>query len=328
MWFRNIFRAKQSGNGVRQRVVQNLRRPNASAARAANDALFDESFLRRLERLSLQAQRTLRGNPSGGQHPSRWQLPASVFSDHRPYSSGDDLRYVDWNAYARHGHILLKLGEAEQDVNIHLLLDCSRSMAWGQPPKFRSAQRLAAALGYLALAHSDRLNIVPFGAAALRPFGPAQGKGRLVELLRYIEAIPAQQQTDLSRVLKQHARAHSRGGLLVLLSDLLTSDGLAEGLRELQPPRWQVLVIHLLDPRELRPDLQGPLELEDSETGQRLELTLDNDILAAYQRNMTAWQERIAGICARRGAAYARIMTNWPLEEKVVPYLRARQLLK
>lgn len=312
MWFRDIFRRKSS----------------APAA-----PLFDEVFLRRLERLSLQAQRTLRGNPSSGEHLSRQQIPATILSDHRPYTSGDDLRYVDWNAYARQEHVLVKLGEAEQDVHVHLLLDTSGSMAWGDPPRLRAAQRLVAALGYLALAHSDRLRIAPFDAALGRNFGPAQGKARLSEMLRFVGGVPAPvrgvegERSRLKQVLGRYAQTHPQGGVLALCSDLLLPDGLAEGLQMLPPPRWQVVVLHLLDPRDLKPDLQGPLELEDSETGRRMPLTLDAPTLAAYARNVEQWQSAIGAACARRGATYARILTSWPLEKQVVPYLRVRRIL-
>lgn len=296
--------------------------------RAPNDAaLFDEAFLRRLERLSLQAQRGLRGNPSGGEHLSRRQIPTTIFSDHRQYSAGDDYRAIDWNAYARQEQLFVKLGEVEQDVGVHLLLDVSRSMAWGDPPKLRAAQQLAAALGYLALAHSDRLRIAPFDAALLPSFGPAQGKRRAVEMLRFVEGQQPRGQTELARILSAYAAASGQGGLLAICSDLLAPEGLEAGLRALPPPRWQVLVLHLIDRRELQPDLRGPLELEDAETGQRLPLTLDAATLDAYRRNVAAWQERIAEICARRGATYARVMTDWPIERAVTPYLRARRIL-
>jgi uncharacterized protein (DUF58 family) len=306
MWFKNIF----------------SRRDSPSVA-----PLFDEAFLRRLERLSLQAQRTLRGAPAG-EHPSRQQLPTTIFSDHRPYSAGDDYRYVDWNAYAHQEQMYIKLGEVEQDVGIHIMLDVSRSMAWGSPPKLHAAKRLAAALGYLALAHNDRLRVVPFGSGLLRPFGPAQGKRRVVELLRFVEGLQSTEQTAAARALRAYATTNSQGGLLALVSDLLTAEGLEEGLRALPPPRWQVLVLHMLDRRELHPDLSGPLELEDAETGQRLALTLDTAEIAAYRRNIAAWQESIGDACARRGVAYAQVLTDWPLERMVVPYLRARRILR
>lgn len=310
MWFKNIFRQK-----------------NKSRARAKVKPLFDEQFLRRLERMSLQAQRTLRGNPSGGEHLSRQQILTTIFNDHRPYVRGDDVRYVDWNAYARQGHMLVKLGEAEQNVDVHLLLDTSHSMTWGQPPKLYAAQQLVGALGYLSLTQSDRVSIVPFGSSMLPPFGPVQGKARVVEMLRYITTVASQQQTSLSVVLKRYAQTHPRGGMLVLCSDLLASEGLDDGLRALPPPRWQVLIFHVLDPRELRPEIQGPLELEDIETGQRLPLTLDTITLATYRRRVQQWQEHLARVCAQRGASYTRILTTWPLEQKIVPYLRTRRLL-
>jgi uncharacterized protein (DUF58 family) len=303
MWFKGIFNRKTSVDPA---------------------ALFDEAFLRRLERMGLQAQRTLRGHPAGGEHLSLNRLPTAIFSDHRPYSPGDDFRHIDWNAYAHHQEIVVKLGEVEQSVGVHVLLDVSRSMV----PKLRAAQRLAAALGYLALAHNDRLSVVPFGVAPQPAFGPTQGKGRLIEMMKFIERLRPDQPTALARALMTYARSHERGGLLVICSDLLAPEGLEQALRALPPPRWQTLVLHLLDQRELRPDLSGPIELEDAETGQRLPITLDAATLAAYRRNVAEWQERMAATCARRGATYAQVLAHWPLEQQVVPYLRARRILE
>ena len=97
--------------------------------------------------------------------------------------------------------------------------------------------------------------------------------------------------------------------------------------RPLTPPRWQTLVLHLLDRRDLQPELHGPLELEDSETGQHLALTLDDATLASYRRRVAEWREGLARACARRGATYAPLMSHWPLEQQVVPFLRARRVL-
>lgn len=308
MWFKNIFnKARRGGQATR---------------------LFDEAFLRRLEQLNLQAQRTLRGHPSSGEHLSRRQLPTTIFSDHRPYSTGDDYRYVDWNAYAHQDQLFVKLGEVEQSIHVHILLDISRSMAWGDPQKLRVAQQLVAAMGYLALAHTDHLRVAPFGAAPLQPFGIARSKGRLLDLLRFIERLQADQPTELARALIAYANTYGQGGLVVICSDLLAPDGLEAGLRALSPPRWQTLVLHILDRRELQPDLSGPLELEDAETGRRLQLTLDGPALAAYRQHVTTWQESVAAVCARYGATYAHILTDWPIERAVIPYLRTRRILQ
>lgn len=304
-----------------------LRRANQPAAA---EPLFDEAFLRRLERLSLQMQRTIRGRPIGGEHLSRQKLPAIIFSDHRPYSAGDDYRYIDWNAYAHQEDIFVKMGEVEQHVAVHVLLDISRSMHWDQGQKLRTAQRLAAAIGYLTLAHNDRLHVTPFGeTAAPRSFGPAQGKGRLIDLLRFLQEQPAEQRTTISKVVADYARRYAeRGGLAVICSDLLAPEMLDEGLRLMTPPAWQTLVLHVLDPRELNPDLLGALELEDAETGRRLLLTVDTDAAQEYRQRVRTWQEQIAQTCARWGATYAPILTNWPMEQQVVPYLRVRRILE
>ncbi|GAB4109381.1 MAG: DUF58 domain-containing protein [Roseiflexaceae bacterium] len=289
--------------------------------------LFDELFLRRLERLTLQPQQTLRGVPTLGEHLSRQQLPTTIFSDHRPYTSGDDYRLIDWNVYARQGDIVVKLGEIEQRVQIHLLVDVSRSMAWGQPTKLRVALQLVAALGYLGLSHHDQITVQPFGDDRMRPFGPATGKSRLVELLRYLEGQRADRQTALASVLANHAAQHPRGGLAVICSDLLTPEGLSEGLRHLAPPRWQTLVLHVIDPRELNPPTGESIELLDAETGERLPVTLNQSTLTIFQQNVAAWQAQIRNACARQGAIYAPISTIWPFERQIIPYLHMRRIL-
>lgn len=307
MWFKTILRRE--------------------ASKPERIQLFNEAFLQRLSRLSLQAQQTLRGRPSIGDHLSRRQLPTTIFSDHRPYSAGDDYRYVDWNAYAHQEEMFIKIGEIEQNVSVHVLLDMSRSMDWGKPKKLYSMLQLGAALGYLALTHHDRLTVQPFGAQLLKPFGPSHGTGRIVDLLRFLEAQQLTQTTALLPTLHRYAAQHGNGGLLILCSDLLTAEGLDESLRLMAPPRWQVLVLHIIDPKELRPDQNDMLELEDAETGQRLAISLDAETLAHYHTNLNRWQETIRQACARRGASYAPILTSWPIEQQVIPYLRSRRIV-
>jgi hypothetical protein len=147
-------------------------------------------------------------------------------------------------------------------------------------------------------------------------------------MLRFIAGVQPVEQTAVARALRSYATTHGRGGILVLVSDLLSPEGLDEALRAVPPPLWQPLVLHILDRRELEPNLSGPLELEDAETGQRLPLSLDSAAIASYRRNIATWQERIASTCARRGATYAQVLTDWPLERAVIPYLRVRRVLR
>jgi uncharacterized protein (DUF58 family) len=321
--------------------------------------LFDEAFLRRLERLSFRTVPVLRGSPLG-ERRSRNLRPALDFSDHRPYSPGDDLRHVDWNAFGRHEELFVKLGEATQSVNIHLLLDCSRSMAWTPSAKasprpagyskWDAARRLAGALGYLGLAGGERVEITPFGHTLAEGFGPTEGKRRVIPILKFLSNImplsplkkgglEEEPGGDLVRSLTSYARTHPGGGLLVLISDLLDTaalptkengggQALAESLRHLIPPRWQVLVVHLLTEEEIHPTLEGDYDLQDTETEESLPFHLNETTLTQYRLRVRKWCAELQSACAQRGATYARVLAEWPLEQAVIPYLRQRGIVQ
>jgi uncharacterized protein (DUF58 family) len=313
--------------------------------------LFDEAFLRRLERLNFRTVPSLRGSITG-ERRSRNLRPALDFSDHRSYSPGDDLRHVDWNAYARHEELFVKLGEATQSVNIHILLDTSRSMMWEpnrklidpSPGKWAGARRLAGALSYLSLSGGERLVLTPFAAEPGESFGPTHGQRRVIPALQFLSTLtpaPAPNKTvgpALARSLMAYARTHSGGGLLILVSDLLDAAAsveagkgaklLAEGLNHLTPPRWQVIVMHVLSEEEMHPTLEGDFDLQDMETGETLPFHLDQYTLSQYRLRMRRWCSELQQACARRGAIYARIMAEWPFERAVIPYLRQRGVVQ
>lgn len=283
--------------------------------------------MRRLERLSINASRSLRGGLSGA-HPSKRRLPAPTFSDHRPYSASDDLRYVDWHAYARQEHLFVKLGETEQDVPVHVLLDRSASMDYGDGDahKLHYGRLLLAALGYLALANGDRLTATTFDSTAAPAFGPVQSKSHALSLLRYADTIRIGKESRIGPVVQGYTRPRS-GGLLVLISDLWAVGDIEQVLRMAQPPRWQLLVLHLLHADELQPPLSGEIELEDSEYGERLSISADVATLDRYQARLNQWCGALETACQRRGASYTRISTDMPVERATIPYLRARQVI-
>lgn len=332
------------------------------------ETLFDEKFLRRLERLNFRTAPRLRGVMLGEQR-SRNLRPALDFSDHRAYVSGDDLRHIDWHIYAHHEELFIKLGESSQSVNVHILLDCSRSMAWQSNAsvfnsetdtdtpanlkrnrsKWNVARRLAGALAYLALSSGERVTITTFADDLGASFGPSHGKRQMIAPLRFLTALnpaPAMSENDLNREpglarsLTNYARRHSEGGLFILISDLLDTvpsslepateknGPLADGLRHLNPPRWQVLVMHLLTTAEMQPGLEGDFDFEDIETGQDLPFSVDKDTLAQYRLRVRRWCAAAESACARQGTTYSRILAEWPLEQKVIPYLRQRGVVR
>ena len=146
-------------------------------------ALLDPDFLRRLEQLTLISKRIFLGRLKGERRSSR--RGASVeFADYRNYTTGDDLRYVDWNTYARLEKLFLKLFIEEEDLHVYLLLDTSESMLYGQPSKLDYARRVAAALGYIGLSSFERVGVTVFGDGVQSHLAPVRGR---TQVLRFFE---------------------------------------------------------------------------------------------------------------------------------------------
>ena len=131
---------------------------------------FDETFLRRLEQLELASRRLTAGRMKGERRSVR-RGQSVEFADYRNYAAGDDLRQLDWNVYARLEKLFVKLFVEEEDVTVHILVDASRSMDYGEPNKLDAARRAAAALGYLGLASMDRVSVAFLGDGAATACG-------------------------------------------------------------------------------------------------------------------------------------------------------------
>jgi uncharacterized protein (DUF58 family) len=294
---------------------------------SSSTVLFDEEFRQRLERLTLLSRRVL-AQSLVGEHRSRHRTFAAEFADYRSYTQGDDFRHIDWNIYARMEDVFVRLSEANQDLTVHLLIDASRSMDWGRPSKFFYARRAAAALGYIALNRFDRIVATAFSDRLHTTYGPARGRGRVLGLLDFLADLSPGEETDIDAILKQYSlRTRRRSDVLILVSDLLPPGGYQDGLRLLIERGWQIVLIHLLDPRELEPDLRGDLELIDQETDERLHLTPMPDVVARYKRMVEDWCEDAESFCKRRGIDYLRVQTTWPFETLVLGYMERRGLI-
>ena len=310
-------------------------RAKGPAQRAAKQAflpseidptVFDEGFLRQLERLLLIMKRPVRGGLKGGRRSVK-RGQSVEFADFRDYSMGDDLRLLDWNVLARLEKLFIKLYVEEEDVTIHFLLDASASMAAGNPPKLLFAKRAAAALGYIGLASEDRVAVTALAARAGQRQVALRGSGRVFRLLAALSSIgTADGPTDLVASVR-HAAAQLTGrGVIVLLSDLL--DPAADKvIRELAATGSELIVLHVLSPDELDPSMEGDVRLVDVETGDGLDVTVDLATLDDYKARLAVWQEGFSDLAARRGATYVPISTDLPLADLVFAELRRRRVL-
>jgi len=294
---------------------------------ANRDLLFDEDFRRRLERLVIAARRTRPGYLRGERRSPR-RGHSLEFADYRPYVAGDDLRQVDWNIYARLERVLVKLHQAEEEWTVHLLLDTSASMDWGEPHKLTYARRTAAALGYLALAGLDRALVTMISAGAAHQSPPLRGKQRLARLLDFLATGEAAGRTDLNESLQGYAAQARPPGPLFLLSDLLSPGGCDDGLQALTAAGYEVAVLHLLAPDEVDPPLDGALRLVDRETGQTREVAIDDRLRRAYRDHLAAWQAELHDRCARRAITYLAVVTDLPFDDLILTSLRRAGLVR
>lgn len=299
--------------------------PTLSKAGSTSRKLFDERFLRQIDRLVLISKRLRAGQMQGERRsPKRGQ--SVEFADYRQYSRGDDFRMIDWNVYARLETLFLKLFVEEEDLTVHLLVDTSRSMDWGTPNKLFAAKQLAGALGYIALAGLDRVTASTFGGQ-MSVFPPRRGKQQAHHLFEYLLKLEAAGSAELSSTLQRYAQGARNVGPLLLISDLFDPTW-QEGLRALLTRRFDVTVLHILAPEELSPHLGGDLRLKDVEGGSELELTVDAAMLQRYAENLAAWQTELRRWCGARGIGYATIDSSVPVEEVTLTLLRRQGLLR
>jgi uncharacterized protein (DUF58 family) len=301
---------------------------------AGPQTLVDGAFARRLERLTLVSRKRLIGQGQGDRRSLR-KGSSLEFADYRHYVEGDDPARVDWNIYSRTDSLFVRLYEEEEVLNVHLLVDASRSMDWGEPSKLRYARRLAGALGYIALNAANRLYVWPLSASSAS-YGPAWGRGRAGPMLSFLDEFrPAQSGTpvlagfnaplDLDQSLNTFtSRA---GGLIVLVSDLL-SPSWEKALSRLGGRSGDIVVLHTLSPQELRPTLGGDVRLIDRETGAAVSVTLNNDALRLYGQRLDEWRRTVESFCARHGMGYVPIDTQTPLETLVFDTLRRRGIVR
>jgi uncharacterized protein (DUF58 family) len=316
MWYRRIFRLDNDS-----RKAQRFKSEGRSDA-----ILLEANALRQLDRLQIRGSKSLRGDRIGLRSSYRGK-PSVEFREHRMYVPGDDIRFLDWQASARHEQIFVRYGEMPKDVIVYLLIDCSASMAWGKRPKRESQIALASAMGYLALTNGDRLYIHPYGSRRNPEFGPASGKSTISSYIRYLSQLRYGGVSDLESAVRSLSQKVSRGGVLFILSDLLEKGDLTKILDAVPAPKWWVNILHLLHPAELDPELRGAYELQDSETGARVNYDLTKDAIKSYRTRLEDWQNQLELTAVEQHAFYTVVNTNWSLSKELLPFLRQRQVL-
>jgi uncharacterized protein (DUF58 family) len=283
--------------------------------------LLSADFLTQLERLTLLSRRSFRGRVKGERRSPRKGISVE-FSDYRQYGVGDDLRYVDWNVYARLDRLYLKLFVDEEDLCLHLLVDASASMGFGAPSKLEHAARLAGALGFVGLVGHERVGVGVVRDRMAEGFTPARGRSQVLPLTDFLTRLRAGGATSLNDGLSTYALRSREAGLAVLISDLMDPGGYERGLKALLERRFDVHVIQVLSADEMNPAFGGDLRLADAETDELRDLTLDGEALRGYHQRLREFLERAEQFCRNNEISYHRVVTETPVEEFMLRQLK------
>lgn len=277
---------------------------------------LDASIVRLLDRLRLPVRPRATAGRQGG-HRSTVLASGLEPADHRHYVPGDDVRRIDWSAFARLRQLCIRQLEEERDARVYVLADVSGSMTRGAPPKVEVARLLAASFGYLAMKQFDAARVMTFrsdlGAAA----PPMRTRERMPELERFLSEAEAAGETSFPEVVRGFAREHRAPGLVIVVSDLMTPDGWEEGFRLLGSLGHQLVVVRVGCNEDDRPDLRGEIELVDAETGDRLRVRMSGALLRSYRETVGAHLARCRKAVVGAGGRMIHCDVGTPRERLV-----------
>ncbi|MCA9310649.1 MAG: DUF58 domain-containing protein [Phycisphaerales bacterium] len=312
--------------------------------------LIDSRLMARLDRIDLRTRRIFAGRIQG-ERRSKTRGQSVEFEDFREYVEGDDLRFIDWNVYARLDRLIIKIFLEEEDLALHLVIDASTSMEAGSPSKLVFSARLAMALAYVGLVNQNRVAVSVMGLpgrTGLVRLGDRRGRRHvhrlgqfLVDTLWSDEVVRARAATgapapggDFTGALTTLARSRVGKGVMVVMSDLLAPEGYEAGLRNLAAAGgYDTWILQVLSPGEIDPavdveaGLTGDLRLLDAETGRATEVTITNALIKRYRERLKSWCDGINAYCLAREMTHLLVRSDAELERVIMDTLRRRGMV-
>ncbi len=294
------------------------------------DELIDGALMSKLDQVDILSRQIFAGKLQGERRSKKRGISVE-FADYRHYVHGDDLRFVDWNIYARLDRLFLKLFLEEEDLSLVLVLDASASMDWGNPGKFMFVQQLAMALGYIGLTNQNRVTLYGFNDAGVKPLPSLRGRRRTREIGSWLLDLEPGGASGFPEAMRQIALGRQGKGVMVILSDFMFKEGYEKGLRYLAGGGFDTYCLQVLSPEEVDParhGLAGDLKLTDIEDEDTAEVTISAALLKHYKENLNAYCGKLRDFCIRRGITHMTLDTSLDMTTLLLDYLRKRGLLK
>ncbi len=280
---------------------------------------LNDEFFSRLETLSLELRADLAGF-FGGKHLVRTYGQTVEFADYREYALGDDIRRIDWNLYSRFEKFFLKLFTDERQMHTQIFIDCSASMGKDNPQKAAYTLAVAAALGYLSVHNMDKVSFhLINGNRARNPYGTIVGKRAFFGAISDLENLTFDGDSDISEAVVSCQDTGNNDGLTVIISDFFTDSDWRRAVDYLVYKKRQVLLVQVLTPEEIDPLYTGRVNLidvesEDISDTKNMKINIDRASQLAYEEAMRDLIGGLHTFANSRGAAYAAITTDQPVE--------------
>jgi uncharacterized protein (DUF58 family) len=293
------------------------------------EELLGSGLMAKLDRLDVLSRKIFSGKVQG-ERRSRRRGQSIDFADYRPYTAGDDLRFVDWNIYARLEMLFLKLFLEEEDLSLALAIDTSGSMNWGGPDKLGFCRRLAMALGYIGLVNQHRVNLYGFNAEGVTQITSLRGRRRTREMATWLLDLQPGEAGGLEPAMRTISQGRRGRGVLIVMSDFLEPDGTEGALRCLTGGGDDVFCLQVLAPDELDPaasGLSGDVRLRDKETGADCEITVTPGLLRIYRERLDRFCNDLRDACTRRGIGHLTVSSDVDMEVLLLEYLRRQGIL-
>ena len=295
--------------------------PDDDAKTAQVTALLDNRALGQLEMLRINASRRFT-NKSRGEHLIGRGGSSTEFSDFRDYSPGDDVRFVDWNAFARLNRPYIKLFEQEEEMQVAILLDASQSMLF--EGKLLRAKQLAAAFGVMGLLGNERVSVTAFFAQGVQRLRPCTGRASMAKLFAFLERVEGGGEAWLQDGIEAFLTRHVGKGIVILLSDFLTFGDMRASLNRLYSAGLETFAVQILGPTEVEPELTGDLRLIDSESTAILDISAAPDILDLYHEHREAFAHALSTLCQQRAGRFVSISSTDDFDGVLFDLLRRK----
>ncbi|MDE5896265.1 MAG: DUF58 domain-containing protein, partial [Clostridia bacterium] len=276
--------------------------------------VINEEFLQQVEMLQTLIKNNVAGL-FGGNHQSKTFGSSCEFADYRDYVSGDDIKKIDWNAYARFEKLYLKLYLDERQMHTRIYIDASRSMGFGKGKKDEQALKIAAALAYLSIHEMDKVSIYVIREKQVHEvISSVLGKDAYINCIGKLNEVEFSGDSYISEALLTSTVGYG-DGLSVIISDFLTDNDYEAGIDHLTAKKRDVFCMQILSEEELNPRARGKLHYFDSENTARFyRKNINREIARAYKQALEFATGRIRGYCASRGAEYLLVPATAPVQ--------------